>query len=272
MTNIKNTSLKRLFFAFKVNMPWPSPLPHARLLDENVRHMTVAFLGQTDFSKLEPLLSTLPLPIFKVGQTGATDQILFLPERHPHVVAWHASDGNQMYSLANYAQQLIEWLLQHDFSPDTRHPFLPHITLGRAPFDRHAWQKAFVPLPLVVDSLHLFESQGQLHYQPVWSQFFKEPFLEIEHTADIAFHIRGESITQLFNNALTALAFKYPILLKFNSEASQISDIDDIIMALNRIISLADSVVGCPFKAISYHGEIEKEADGVLHWEMIVDV
>jgi len=150
--------LKRLFFAFKVKMPWPQSLPHARLLQEEERHMTVAFLGQSDFSKLESLLAAIPLPEFKVGQTAATDRVLFLPEKHPHVVAWHASGDNQMSSLAKYSQQLIKWLIDHDFSPDTRHPFLPHITLGRSPFYTHAWLHAFEPLPLIADSLHLFES------------------------------------------------------------------------------------------------------------------
>lgn len=271
---MQNISSKRLFFAFTVNMPWPQSLPPARLLQEEERHMTVAFLGQADFSKLQPLLTTIPLPKFKVGQTAATDQVLFLPERHPHVVAWHASRKDQLNPLANYSRQLIEWLVSHGFSPDRRHAFLPHITIGRAPFNVHAWIRPFEPLPLVVESLHLFESLGQLRYRSLWSHTFIQPFLEIEHTADIAFQIRGESLKQVFDNAATALAFKYPALLKFrlNLETPDLNDINDIIIALNQIISRTDSAVGCPFKAISFHGEIENEADHVLSWEMIVDV
>lgn len=277
MQQIKNT-LKRLFFAFKVNMPWPIALPTARLINEEARHMTVAFLGQTDFSRLQPLLSTIPLPSFKVGQTAATDQVIFLPEKHPHVVAWHVAETAQKNTsnLANYSQLLINWLKQNGFFPDTRHPFLPHITLGRAPFRTNAWVKAFERLPLVVTSLHLFESLGQLQYKSMWSHNLEEPFIEIEHTADIAFQIRGESVHHLFQNALTALAFKYPALLKFKEktiiDATQISDIDDVIMALNQVISRTDAMLGCPFKAISFHGDIEKDPKGILHWEMIVDV
>lgn len=269
---MQNIFLKRLFFAFKVHMPWPQSLPPARLLQEEERHMTVAFLGHSDFSKLQPLLSTMPLPEFKVGQAAATDQVLFLPERHPHVVAWHISGNDQISSLANYSRQLIEWLVGHGFSPDIRHAFLPHITIGRAPFNTHAWMGSFEPLPLVVESLQLFESLGQLRYQSLWSHTFIQPFLEIEHTADIAFQIRGESLKQIFENAITALAFKYPALLGFKLETPDLNDINDIIIALNHIISRTDSAVGCPFKAISFHGEIENEADHILSWEMIVDV
>jgi len=106
----------------------------------------------------------------------------------------------------------------------------------------------------------------------LWSYALKEPFLEIEHAADIAFHIRGESIRQLFHNALTALAFKYPALLKFNTDKVHLTDINDIIIALNQIISRTDCAVGCPFKAVSFHGEIKNEVDHILNWEMIVDV
>lgn len=269
---MKNNSLKRLFFAFKINMPWPQSLPHARLLQEDERHMTAAFLGESDYSKLQPLLSGIPLPQFKVGPIAATDRILFLPERHPHVVAWHASENDQLHALANYSQQLIGWLTEHGFSPDTRHPFLPHITLGRSPFNIHDWRHSFEPLPLVVDSLHLFESLGNLRYQSLWSHELNQPFLEIEHTADIAFLVQGESLMELFNNALTALAFKYPPLLKFKKEMPPLADVNDIIIALNQIISRTDSAIGCPFKAISFHGEINTKADHILSWEMIVDV
>jgi 2'-5' RNA ligase len=269
---MKNDSIKRLFFAFKVNMPWPNSLPSARLLQENERHMTVAFLGQTDFTILKPLLSTLPLPRFKVGVTAATDKVLFIPERHPHVVAWHVKENDQTKSINAYSQLLNEWLIDQGFFPDMHHTFLPHITIGRSPFSLNAWARTFEGLPLVVESLHLFESLGQLRYGSLWSLHFKEPFLEMEHTADIAFQIRGESLNQLFDNAIIALAFKYPGLLKFKLESFDFKDIDEIIIALNNVISLTDSAIGCPFKAISYHGEIREETDQTLTWEMIVDV
>lgn len=271
--SIKHTTLKRLFFAFKVRMPWPHSLPHARILNEEERHMTVAFLGETDFSTLQPLLATLPLPAFKVGLTAATDHVLFLPERHPRVIAWHIADCDQITSLANYSTQLNEWLQQHAFSPKSHPTFLPHLTIGRAPFNEQEWVNAFDPLPLIIESFHLYESLGQLKYQSLWSHEFVEPFLEIDHIADIAFKIRGESIQEIYENSFTALAFKYPILLDFKLNPSPLlSDIDDVIIALNQIISRTDSSIGCPFKAISFHGEIKIGTDNILNWEMIVDV
>jgi hypothetical protein len=47
--------------------------------------------------------------------------------------------------------------------------------------------------------------------------------------------------------------------------------IDEIVMQLNEIVSHADAELGCPFKAISYHGNLNKKA-AVWEWEMIVDV
>jgi RNA 2',3'-cyclic 3'-phosphodiesterase len=37
------------------------------------------------------------------------------------------------------------------------------------------------------------------------------------------------------------------------------------------MVTASDVEVGCPFKAVSYHGEIH-ESNGLLQWEMIVDV
>jgi hypothetical protein len=40
---------------------------------------------------------------------------------------------------------------------------------------------------------------------------------------------------------------------------------------LNEAIARVDEQMGTPFKAVSFHGDIQEE-EGVLKWEMIVDV
>lgn len=134
------------------------------------------------------------------------------------------------------------------------------------------WQEAFTPLPMAITGMHLFESIGNLKYEPCWSYPLKPPFKEIEHTADIAFMIYGEDLEQLFRHAFIALAFKFPPLMNFFYEKNEIKNVDDVVMALNRAVSKADEHFGCPFKAVSFHGEINKEQDQALNWEMIVDV
>lgn len=279
-----HTETKRLFFAFEVEAPWPSPLPEGRLLQEKSRHLTLSFLGSANFTKLRPLLTSVPLPSFKVGVTGWFDQVQFLPKRHPRVAAWHvclfgeevAAHGNPFLQginpLADYSHTLLSWLNEQGECLDDKKGFLPHVTLCRAPFDFEGWHKAFQILPLAFRHLHLYESLGQLDYQPVWTHSLLAPFEELDHTADIAYKIRGESISQLFYNAFTALAFKFPELLRYNNTSAILSTIDEVVIQLNHRIAQADCAVGCPFKAVSFHGEIEKESNGTLTWEMIVDV
>lgn len=80
---------KRLFFGAEVHAAWPKEFPHGRIIDEESRHITLAFLGQTSFARLESILPALPLPQFKIGKVGKIDRFLFLPERNPRVVAGH---------------------------------------------------------------------------------------------------------------------------------------------------------------------------------------
>ena len=267
----EESQYKRLFFAFEVQAPWPEQLPKGRLLREQDRHLTFAFLGHTDFSSLQPMLQAIPLPPFKVGLTGKFDKIVFLPKRHPRVVAWHLSlDGFDV--LPAYRNMFITWLQEQGFTPDDRQELTLHVTLCRAPFQFDAWRGAFHPLPCFLKSLHLYESIGQLHYQPVWSHPMLLPFEELDHTADIAFKIRGETVTQLFFHALSALAFKSPEMIKYNQNTGELATIDEVVIRLNQVVAKADAAVGCPFKAVSFHGEIVQEPDNILTWEMIVDV
>ena len=67
---------KKLFFGFEVCAPWPEELPQGRVLEKENRHMTFAFLGQTDYPRLMDKLPSLPYPPFKVGLSGQFDQCL----------------------------------------------------------------------------------------------------------------------------------------------------------------------------------------------------
>jgi RNA 2',3'-cyclic 3'-phosphodiesterase len=267
-----DSAIKRLFFALEVQAPWPVPLPAGRRLDEAQRHMTFAFLGQTDYNLLKEALERFPKPPFKVGLVGKFDQCLFLPEQHPRVVAWHVEWLEGKEQLEPYQQHFIAWLQELGFNPDARRGFLPHVTLCRAPFNPHPWKKSFSPLPMMTHSLHLYESLGGLRYQPIWTYPLPAPFREIEHTADIAFQITGESLAQLQLHALIALAFKCPALLGELNRMAQPENLDDLIIHLNESVGQIDAKKGCPFKAVSFHGEVKELENGVLQWEMIVDV
>lgn len=260
--------IKRLFFALEIHSFWPETLPQGRILAEKDRHLTLAFLGNIDFSKLP--LKDLPLPEFKVGFCGKFDQCLFLPKKHPRVVAWHADWLENVEPLQNYHNILNDWLKEKGFPADSKHDFLPHVTLSRAPFDLTEWKQCFNPLPFFASSLHLCESLGNLNYASIWSHIIKPPFEEIEHTADIGYLVRGETREQLFIHAFIALCFTFPDLLAFWKK-DRPENVQDIVIALNNIVSKADQEIGCPFKAVSFHGNI-KEKNGLLEWEMIIDV
>ncbi len=265
---------KRLFFAFETHAPWPLKLPSGRVLNENARHITLAFLGWTDgYSRLVQSLASFPAPPIKVGLAGFFDKCLFLPQGHPRVVAWHVEWMESISPVKLFQKELTNWLLQKGFHPDRRHEeFLPHATLCRAPFDPHHWARSFTSLPLFIKDIHLYESMGHLEYVPKWTWSLLPPFEEIDHTADVAFKVHSENIGQLQWHAFLALAFKCPALLAFRTLLHAPEKIEDIVFNLNRAIAEADQEIGCPFKAVSYHGEIVQETNDTLTWEMIVDV
>jgi 2'-5' RNA ligase len=271
---MNQNEMKRVFFGFEAIAPWPEKLPVGRLLDENHRHMTIAFLGNIPFSKLEPIIENLPKPPHRVGIAGVFDQCLFLPPRHPRVAAWHFNcDAVEWNRITHFHQQFCQPLQELDLLREKElRPLLPHVTLCRAPFDPKQWKKHFQPLPMILKDFHLFESVGDLKYPSIWRHAMKPPFEEIEHTADIAFKIHAETLSQLFRHALTALAFRFPPLILFPEIEWEPTSLDDIVIALNAIVSRADEELGCPFKAVSFHGEIRQEQDNTLTWEMIVDV
>ncbi len=148
----------------------------------------------------------------------------------------------------------------------------PHITIARAPFDRNAWEESFSPFPFFIKAIHLYQSLGNLTYESLWSLPLLTPFEEFEHTADIAFLIQGEEMQELHLNAQLALAWKFPPMLPYLFKPAFKNSLNEVIIDLNERVSEADMRIGTPFKAVSFHGEVKKNAQNILQWEMIVDV
>ena len=261
---------KRLFFGVEVHAPWPDELPDSRTLKATHRHLTLAFLGESSYQKIKGLIPRLPRPQFSVGPVGIFDSCLFLPRRDPKVVTWHVEPFGEGDPIALYQEQLSTFLDEEGYALDHRE-FLKHVTLGRSPFLAKEWKRAFEPLPLYFQNLHLYESHSGLSYEPIWTLDLLPPFEEIEHVADIAFRIYGESIQQLFWNAQIALAFECPELLPHLIPQQQVKTLEEIIIQLNDIVRRADQEMGTPFKAVSFHGSVQKRGRA-LTWEMIVDV
>lgn len=280
---MSTSDIKRLFFGIEVVAPWPEHLPRGRLLDVAHRHMTLAFLGNVPYTPLYSALSSLPHPTFSLAPVGYFDDCLFLPPHRPHAVAWHVHWVNPDVNpgltnpLLTYQKILVDWLRTREYVLDTR-PFLEHVTVARWPFDKVAWTKQSYHLPVIGRAIHLYESMGNLTYEPRWSLPFLAPFESLSHTADIAFKIRGRHLSDLYLHAQMALAFEYPPLIAYLDVAKP-PDHDALVEQLNALLSRADTDQGVPFKAVSYHGvPMQRDMDRdtyrntYLEWEMIVDV
>ncbi|MFA6915080.1 MAG: hypothetical protein WC222_01670 [Parachlamydiales bacterium] len=261
--------LRRLFFGCEVLAPWPLEYFTGRFILPASRHLTLAFLGNVDFEALEKVLGGIPSLPFKVGPVGFFDKCLMLPPKDPRVVAWHARWLEEQ-KIGEYQKCLADWLRSEGYSIDQRE-FLPHVSIARSPLDPVEWQKKFIPLPFIVSQIHLYESVGNLVYTPIRTYPITAPFTEIDHTADVAFLVRAETLEQLHLHAYVALAFMFPEFLRYNNTLQLKTELEDIVIALNRLVTLADSDGGCPLKAVSFHGDIKLEK-GIYTWEMIVDV
>lgn len=258
--------MTRLFFGAQVEAPWPHDYPDGRLIPEDTRHVTFAFIGESSLPKLLELLKTAPQPPFFIGPGGVGKELVFLS----HVAALEVEWLNKPSTFNAYQNTFALWLKSNGYKLDER-PFFPHITLARTPLDQEAWKQHFTPLPFYVKAFHLYQSMGNLTYKSVWEIPLLSPFEEFEHTADIAFHIRGSTIEQIHQNAQLALAFKFPRLIPFFTHPLK-NSLKEIIISLNEMIGKADMEVGCPFKAVSFHGDIKADDKQLLHWEMIIDV
>lgn len=157
----------RIFIGCSIRAAWPKRWPEGRLLDEADRHMTLAFLGEISLKQLS-ILKSLPIPDFQRTPTGVFDKPIFLPEAKPRLVAWHIQFQQEANEILLYQNQLSAWLANNDFSLDSR-PYLPHVTLARAPFTMVDWITHFKPLNCSISGLHCYESLGSSRYRILWT-------------------------------------------------------------------------------------------------------
>lgn len=184
-----NNENKRVFFGFEVQALWPTDHPKGRMVDPAHRHLTIAFIGNVDWNKLEPHLINVPRPTIKVGLMGKFDRVVFLPHRRANVVAYHV-EWLESFDFNNYQIKVADWLASIGL-PIHLHKgdFLPHVTICRRPFSIAEWEDDFHPFPLYISNFHLYESKPGLTYQPIWTHSILPPF---DHD-----HAYGERIEQL---------------------------------------------------------------------------
>lgn len=269
-----SSSGKRLFLGLEALGPWPVKLPPGRIIPEEGRHATLAFLGFIQEERLTDLIDmTPPLP-WRVGLTTIAKAPLLLPPRKPRCLSLEIEPLENIEELFTYQESLSTLLLNNGFLmvKEKSRSFFPHITLARAPFESREWIKSFHKQFIHLGSLHLYESLGNSTYKPLHSWPVLPPFEEMSHTADLAFLIRGPSIQSLALHAFTALVGVSPSLFQYMLPWAQVESLDDLIKGINSSIACLDIEEGSPFKAVSYHGDIKSLGNGVLEWEMIVDV
>ena len=253
----------RLFFAAEVSAAWPASLPPGRVIQPIFRHMTLAFLGEADQLSLMEKIQEIPKPLWHTPPTGIFEKWILLPEKTPRVVAAAPTFLEGEDGLLQYQKKLAEWTA-------TSPTLMPHVSVSRGPFDRDAWMLFPCKIPFFIEGIALYKSLGFSNYERLWELKLLAPFEEIEHTADIAYKIRGENYLQLALHAVLALAFSYPAFTRYLRHIPALQSLNEIIKLLNHWIAEIDIAEGIGLKAVSYHATVT--GDDLLEWTMIVDV
>lgn len=246
---------QRCFIGGEVVAPWQDlPDQKVKEIPPQMRHITFRFLGKVSEEVELPPFESFFAPV------GIFDQLLFLPDKEPRVVAYHAHFLSYTTEVANYQTLLGQEGLE----------FHPHASVARQKVPpKEVWQQWFLPLPFIMPAVHVYESLGNSHYQTVKSYHLHPPFKEIEHVADVAFLVYGSDFYQLYLHGLIALSFIFPPLIRFY-QGGTFGSIEEVIYALNHLVTRADIEIGCPLKAVSYASKVVQEK--IYTWEMIVDV
>jgi 2'-5' RNA ligase len=264
---------KRFFFGLELECPWPSLEPKGRVIQSADRHVTLAFLGEQEEEELLFLLKEVPADTLSISPSGIFTKCLFLPTRYHHCVSWEIEWKTENEPIHTFTNNLHSWLVKKLKSmPQKKGEVHFHTTVCRRPFQEKEWKKAFKPLPVIAKALHLFESLGHSKYLSRWQRAFFLPVVEIDHTADIAFLIRGKTLQDIYTNAQIALAMNFPQFIPYFEWEDTIHSLDECIAKLNQIVAKVDSALGSPIKAISYHGELIQKNTTIYEWEMIIDV
>ncbi|MBN2480072.1 MAG: hypothetical protein JXA94_07575 [Parachlamydiales bacterium] len=268
-----NTEKKRLFFAFDICAFWIDFPKENKIIQEQNRHITLLFLGENNIEDVIQYLNEISKLPSIIGPICEFDKLLFLPEKHPRLVAFNVNFLEKEKEMENFQKRLVSFFKEKDFEIKHRDNFKAHITVCRNSFNIENWKNSFRKAPLYIKSFNLFESLGNSEYRSLWNKDFLAPFEEIRHTADIAFIIKGENFLDLLFHAFIALSFNSLDFFKYKDLLlKEVKNIDDVIINLNEIITQAEiDGIHLPFKAVSFHSDIF-EKDKILNWEMIVDV
>lgn len=248
---------KKLFYGFSIQCPWPKFSFKGKILDEENRHVTVAFLGNQDLDAALSNVQDIKFP-FKFAPTGIMKDHKLLPENTYNVLAYEFFLVSQKDDFQSFV---------HYISDES---FLPHVSIVRNPDSKEMDGVELTPLPFYMDGFHLYESLGNSQYKSRYSISFAPPFKEYEHTADMAYEIIGETYLDLYHHAQVALAFYYPPFIECFAFDGHIQNENELVKELNRLLGKVDAKFGCPYKAVSFHGNIKK--GDLLKWEMVVDV
>lgn len=265
---------KKIFFGLKADANWPAFSSKARFIEDKNRHMTLAFLGMQPYNELDFFFKSIPKPPL-VGFSAVAEEILFLPFNKPSTASYSLRFLTGKDRLLDYQKKLSFYLIQKDLISliDQKRAFLPHVTFARQPFEKDKLKFEFTKFVITLSDLHLYESLGGLSYSPLVTNEIRVPFEEIDHTADIAYLIRGESLEEIALNAKASLMSReLNIETFFNHSKKDFSSIESIILWLNEAIRTQDINEGSPFKAVSHHGKLKKDNKNIFTWEMIVDV
>ncbi|NGX56578.1 MAG: RNA 2',3'-cyclic phosphodiesterase [Candidatus Anoxychlamydiales bacterium] len=266
----KNT--RKLFFAFEIETIWIDNFKNASVVDKKNRHLTLLFLGENDLNEIKKQLDLMPKLNLLLGSCGYFDKPFFLPKNNSRVAAYNAIFLEDNAKIENYQKNLYSFFLKEEFNLKNEKDFLPHITILRKDFEKKEFEKQFKQTPFYLKSFNLYESLFHSNYKALWKMDYLAPFIELKHTADIAFEVRGKDFDSLLLHSFIALCFKEFKLLKYKKNLKKVSSIDDIIIDLNEILTLMEiDGYQASFKAISFNQK-NWVKDNIIYWEMVIDV
>lgn len=262
--------MSRVFIGFQVDAPWPAKLPNGGHIHPGERHMTLAFLGDVDLDSLLSHLPEFPLPPLTMGFVGHFSETLFLPPKHPSVVAWHADLEEKHREISEYQLQVSDWLKLRGFPPAGEHRvWLPHVSICRTPFDKHEWEQVFEKYPFTCSKIHLYESVGNLRYESRWIYSLFPPFEQIKNSEGLVYTIRGKSLDEVYKHTQAALTFLDTHFLSAFDERAQPKNIEQMERSFNDSLRRVNAKWGSSVKSLrSIEGD--KENQGYLEWKIEV--